>query len=139
MKTGSVSRLNWGNNMAYSEIPASVVIRWCNKTLKRIEDKRKEKIGERVLYYMKPTTFMGITLYKGMSQDDAYAYVTTDQFTSKSLSECLDDSLATDYAWRQYRKVEDIKKLCQKAIDYNANADKLIKMSDDDLSYLITD
>lgn len=123
--------------MAYSEIPASVVIRWCNKTLERIQDKRKEKIGERVLYYMKPTTFMGITLYKGMSQDDAYAYVMSDDAKNKTLSECLDDCLATDYAHNHYRKVEDIKKLCQ--ITYESAVDTKIKISADDLSYLITD
>lgn len=123
--------------MVYTSLPSEIVYRWCDNTLKKIDEKRKEKIKERVFYYMKPTTFMGITLYKGMSQDDAYAYVMSDDFDNKSITEIIEDGNAIEYAWNQYRKVEDIKKLCQKTHEYGI--DRMIKMSQDDLSYLITD
>lgn len=127
--------------MAYTEFSASTIIGWCDKTLKHIDEKRKEKIGERVLYYMKPTTFLGFKISDGLSQDDAYKLVmesAKSDESNKSIYDGVSDYCAREYADSQYRKIEDIKKLCQQSFKQGL-VDRMIKMSDDDLSNLITD
>lgn len=120
--------------MATAKFPTNKVIKWCDDTIKRLEEEREERIQERIEYYMKPTVFWGITLHKGLSYDDAEVFVHSDNH-SKTMLESFEDYSATDYGSERQYHAYKLKQMC-KHINENAFSDNVIELTDKDINKL---
>lgn len=121
--------------MATAKFPTHKVIKWCDDTMKRLEEERKERIQERVEYYMKPTVFWGITLHKGLSYDDALAYVKSDN-RNKTMLESFEDSSALDHGDDRYYHAFKLKQMCQRINEYPIKDGNVIELTDKDINKL---
>ena len=114
--------------MTYVQLNAATVKRWCDITLKKIDDVREKRVEERVKYYMTPTIFLSIPIFQGMTRKEALDYIYS--------SVDVDDILATSAHWEQYDRVEDIRRLCEKSMYYSMECK--INISVTDMSHLHT-
>jgi hypothetical protein len=123
--------------MSYITIEAAKVKVWCDNTLKSIEKSRKEQVEERIQHYMKPTKFLGFTLDKGMTYDEAKKWVYNDP-SEKTIGDGIEDYMCVNAHREKWNKVWVIKRLAEAAIKNNKGRgiDAYINLSSKDYGYL---
>lgn len=113
---------------SFTTFRADLVKEWCNLTLKTLRNTSKRKVEARARYYMQPTKVLGLTIDKGMSWDEAMAFV--------QKSKNLDDLFAIHPYPLQEHHVTNLLKLCELSLKHGK--DSTIELDTKDMEYLIT-